>query len=141
MLNLTYKYDCEGISFSTVANILAVVGMNYNTEILTEKKFRNSTHVVFVFDDDRLIAFARAISDGVCQATVYDVAVHPDFQGKGIGKTLIEKLKEKLSGFNIILYAAPGKEDFYRKLGFSRMLTGMALFPDEEMRRERGFIE
>jgi hypothetical protein len=33
-----------------------------------------------------------------------------------------------LPGCNVILYASPGKEDFYRKLGLRRMKTGMARF-------------
>ncbi|CAD5374038.1 hypothetical protein RA210_U480001 [Rubrivivax sp. A210] len=32
----------------------------------------------------------------------------------------------------IILYSVPGKEGFYKKLGFLRMLTAMAIFRDPE---------
>jgi len=51
------------------------------------------------------------------------------------------EIKEKLKGFNIILYASPGKEDFYTKLGFRKMLTAMAFFEDESAKREKGFIQ
>ncbi len=137
----TYQYNCDGIRFSDVVNILKLVGMGYHPVEIQEKAFRNSMCVVFVFDGEMLIGFARAISDGILQAAAYDVAVHPLYQGEGLGKILIEKIKEKLPGCNIILYASPGKEDFYRKLGFNKMLTGMALFGDAASKREKGFIE
>ncbi len=41
----------------------------------------------------------------------------------------------------IMLYAAPGKEAFYSKLGFRKMKTAMAIMPDPELRRQKGFIE
>jgi hypothetical protein len=40
----------------------------------------------------------------------------------------------------IILYAVPGKEAFYRKLGFERMLTAMAIFEDQAGAFERGYL-
>jgi ribosomal protein S18 acetylase RimI-like enzyme len=42
---------------------------------------------------------------------------------------------------NILLYANPTAVSFYRKLGYSRMLTGMARFKNETHMRARGFIE
>jgi hypothetical protein len=41
----------------------------------------------------------------------------------------------------IILYAVPGKEPFYRKLGFRRMLTAMAIFESPAQAAERGYVE
>lgn len=40
----------------------------------------------------------------------------------------------------IILYAVPGKEGFYRQLGFERMLTAMAIFEDQAAAFERGYL-
>jgi ribosomal protein S18 acetylase RimI-like enzyme len=34
----------------------------------------------------------------------------------------------------------PGKEAFYRKLGFERMLTAMAIFEDQAAAFERGYL-
>ena len=41
----------------------------------------------------------------------------------------------------IILYANPGTEGFYEKLGFRRMRTAMAIFKDQERAVGRGLIE
>ena len=70
-----------------------------------------------------------------------DCAVLPDFQGKGIGKMIMNKILSKISHCNIILYATPGKEGFYQTLGFRKMKTGMAHFKKSESMRERGFTE
>jgi GNAT superfamily N-acetyltransferase len=96
---------------------------------------------VFIYADDRLIGLGRALSDGQYQAAVYDCAVHPDFQGKGVGSLIVEQIITRLSHCNIILYASPGKEGFYQKHQFRRMKTGMALFTDQQAKLDRGFIE
>jgi hypothetical protein len=40
----------------------------------------------------------------------------------------------------IILYAVPGKEPFYRKLGFLRMTTAMAIFDDQAAKLKNGYL-
>lgn len=94
-----------------------------------------------MFDEDNLVGFGRAISDGEYQAAIYDVAVLPSYQGKGIGKMIIRTIVDNNADCNFILYASPGKEPFYEKENFKRMKTGMALFIDEERMQRNGFIE
>ena len=40
----------------------------------------------------------------------------------------------------IILYAVPGKEPFYRKFGFLRIITAMAIFENQQQQLERGYL-
>lgn len=87
------------------------------------------------------MGFGRAISDGAYQAVVYDCAVLPDYQGRKLGSLLMRHILSGVSGCNILLYAAPGKEGFYEKHGFRKMKTGMALFSNAEFMREKGFTE
>ena len=49
----------------------------------------------------RLVGFARCTGDGILEATVWDVAVNPVYQGLGLGKELMKYvLKElKILGF------------------------------------------
>jgi ribosomal protein S18 acetylase RimI-like enzyme len=82
------------------------------------------------------------VADGVDCSYLCDVAVHPDFQGRGLGRDIILGLKELSAGHRkIILYANPGKEGFYKKLGFMRMRTAMAIFKDRERAIESGLVE
>ena len=65
------------------------VGWNKHDEENIQRIFENSTHYVFAIEHDCVIGFARAISDGVFNAAIYDVVVHADDQGKGIARHLI----------------------------------------------------
>jgi len=140
-MNIKIQYNCLDINWNDVSNILKEVGMSYFEENVHKKAFENSHTVVFVFDDDKLIGFGRAISDGVYQAAIYDVAVLPEYQGKKIGATIIDSILKLIPTCNVILYASPGKEIFYEKQNFKKMKTGMALFLNSEKMKLRGFTE
>lgn len=140
-MEIKLKLNTSNIDWKQVVDVLKIVGMGYHTPEIHQKAFENSYAVVFVFDDSEMIGFGRALSDGAYQAAIYDVAVMPSHQGKGIGKLIVEKLIERCPDCNYILYASPGKELFYQKMNFSKMKTGMALFRDAERKRDRGFID
>jgi len=70
---------------------------------------------------------------------LHDCAVLPDYQGRGIGRMLIDAILKRMADCNIILYASPGNEAFYERFSFQRMRTGMALFLNPEQMRQRGF--
>lgn len=81
----------------------------------------NSWYHISIYDQDKLIAFGRMISDGIYQALICDVMVDPNYQKQGLGKQIIEELltKCKESGIQSIqLFSAKGKQHFYKKLGF-----------------------
>nr|YP_009297806.1 GCN5-like N-acetyltransferase [Kumanoa americana]AOM67540.1 GCN5-like N-acetyltransferase [Kumanoa americana] len=68
-----------------------------------------------------LIGFARATSDHAFNATIWDVVIHPDFQGKGLGKTLMVQIIQHLRSADITtitLFADPQVVTFYKNLGF-----------------------
>lgn len=140
-MNINIKFETNGIDWKTVSFLLDAAGLNTSEPEICKRAFEGSQVTVFVFDDDRLIGVSRAISDCVKQAAIYDVAVLPEYQGKGIGKILIENITNKLPGCNFILYSNVGKEDFYRRFGFRLMKTGMAKFVNVERMKDRGFIE
>ncbi|GAB6036552.1 GNAT family N-acetyltransferase [Fundidesulfovibrio butyratiphilus] len=139
-MNIRVQYDCANIEWALVADILKRVGMAHHAPEVHARAFARSHTVVFVHDDDRLIGFGRAISDGEYQAAVYDCAVLPEYQGKAIGSMLVKALLQRVEGCNVILYAAPGKEGFYEKLGFGKMKTGMARFVHQDAMRDKGFL-
>ncbi|MCX6220598.1 MAG: GNAT family N-acetyltransferase [Bacteroidia bacterium] len=140
-MNLRLQFDTSNIQWERVAEILQTVGMAYHDSATHKTAFENSYVVVFAFDEDEMIGFGRALSDGAYQAAIYDVAVLPDYQGKGIGKAIVGRILAKCPNCNFILYAAPGKEKFYEKLNFRKMKTGMALFTNAERMKQRGFTE
>lgn len=103
--------------------------------------FTASLFKCFVYDAGQLVGAGRVLADGVDAAYLCDVAVHPSHQGTGLGKTLVSRLLARSKHHKkIILYAVPGKEAFYRKLGFRRMNTAMAIFTDQAQAMGRGYI-
>ncbi len=105
------------------------------------KVFGHSMFKCFVYNDGRLVGAGRVLADGLDCAYIADVAVHPDHQGQGLGSAIISRLVEMSVGHKkILLYANPGTEGFYRKLGFLRMNTAMAIWRDRSRAIETGLI-
>jgi ribosomal protein S18 acetylase RimI-like enzyme len=140
-MNLIIQQNCSNIDWNLVPRILELGNMGFHEASVHQKAFENSASVVFIFDGTMLVGFGRAISDGAYQAAIFDVAILPEYQGKGIGRLIIDKIVESLPGCNFILYAAPGKEKFYEKLNFRKMKTGMGLFVNAERMQIKGMIE
>jgi predicted N-acetyltransferase YhbS len=87
------------------------------------------------------VGAGRALADGADCSYICDVAVLPSHQGTGLGKEIVSRLVALSRGHKkIILYSVPGKEPFYRKFGFRRMLTAMAIFENQAQAVERGYV-
>ena len=69
----------------------------------------------------RLVGFARCTGDGVLEATIWDLAVHPLYQGAGLGKQMIRYLIDELTEMDverISLVADPDVVQFYSNQGW-----------------------
>ena len=78
----------------------------------------------------RLVAMARAITDAVYKAMVFDVIVHPDHQGQGLGRRVMEELLDHSAlreVQHIELYCLPELEPFYDRWGFTAEIGGVRL--------------
>lgn len=135
------KLDCIDVDWRKISDTLKKVGMAHHEPDVHKRAFEASHTTVFIYHAEQLIGFGRAISDGAYQAAVYDCAVIPELQGKGIGSIIMNQIMSRLSHCNIILYASPGKEGFYETLGFRKLKTGMACFQKIDSMKEGGFTE
>lgn len=129
------------VDWPALGALLQAAGMASFAPDMHQQAFAASHAVAFVYDGGRLVGCGRILSDGVYQAALYDVAVLPDCQGRGIGRRIVETLLAEVPSCNVVLYAAPGKEAFYRKLGFRAMKTGMVRFVRAEAMAQKGFSD
>lgn len=85
----------------------------------------NSNPVVSIWDNQRLIGSARATSDGIYRATIWDVVIHPDYQGYGLGSKLVETLVSHphLNQVERVYLMTTHQQKFYQKIGFTENNT------------------
>ena len=82
---------------------------------------RNSHTLVTARISGTLVGIGNAISDGHLVAYFPHLLVHPDFQGQGIGRQMMQTLLAKYQGYHQLMLVADGQAlDFYRRLGFAR---------------------
>lgn len=126
-----YKYIAqqpEGIIESQLIQLYKAVGWTHyaeNTQGLLAA-LRGSTFIVTVENQAVLIGLARVISDDVSIAYIQDVLVHPQHQGRGVGKQLMKMVLERYSHVRqkvLLTDDRPEQLRFYESLGFTNTRT------------------
>lgn len=81
----------------------------------------SSHSLITAWCGERLVGLGNAISDGHLVVYYPHLLVSPDFQGKGVGREIVRRLKERYAGFHMQMLVADGAAtEFYRKCGFVR---------------------
>jgi ribosomal protein S18 acetylase RimI-like enzyme len=139
---MQWVFDDSNVDWAELSELYRIAPLGNKSGEHLKRAYANSMFKCFVLDDGKLVGAGRAVADGIDCSYLCDIVVHPDRQGQGLGKALVEKLKALSAGHaKIILYANPGKEGFYRKFGFRRMLTAMAIFADQDRAIQRGLVD
>lgn len=140
-MTLEWKYTSDDVNWEELSALYRVAPLGDKKPLHLQKVFSNSMFKCFVYDSGRLVAAGRAVADGGDCSYLCDIAVLPSHQGMGLGKQIIEYLIDQSRGYRkIILYAVPGKEGFYKKFGFLRMKTAMAIFENQQQQFDRGYL-
>ncbi|MDR0991693.1 MAG: GNAT family N-acetyltransferase [Ruminococcus sp.] len=120
-MQITYT---DSISLSDYGILEDAVGWTYNPEQF-EVCIKNSAYVTAAYDGGRIVGAGRIVWDYGGDAYLEDLAVLPEYQGRGIGKALVFRVINYLENairpgwdINLDLIAANGKAPFYEKLGF-----------------------
>ena len=129
MDNIAYT---DEISLEDYVSLREAVSFKALTKRQAEAAIANHSFLIAAKDGGKTVGMTRLVSDGAYIATITDVIVLPEYQGKGIGGAMIEKTLEYIKSvardgesFLVLLLAAKGKEGFYEKFGFVRR-------PDEQ---------
>lgn len=140
-MSLVWSHSIDGLDWNELAALYAAAPLGNKNPSGLKTAFTNSMFKCFVYEDGKLVGVGRALADGVDCSYICDVALLPSHQGIGLGKQIVAKLLEFSKGHKkIILYAVPGKESFYKKLGFRRMSTAMAIFGNQTGALAQGYI-
>jgi len=140
-MNITWCYDQSKTNWVELSDLYKIAPLGIKLPGDLEVVFSNSRFKCFVFDGVKLIGVGRALADGLDCSYICDIAIHPEYQGIGLGNQIVQNLIEQSQGHKkIILYANPGKEGFYSKLGFKKIKTAMAIFRNEEEMIKNGTL-
>lgn len=82
--------------------------------------FINSTFVFSAWVEERLVGCVRVLSDLHFRSIIYDLAVLPEFQNKGIGKELVQRCINACEGSEWLVQTDMAK-GFYEKIGFKEI--------------------
>ncbi|MCI7456307.1 GNAT family N-acetyltransferase [Actinomyces urogenitalis] len=74
---------------------------------------------VWALERDRVVGYVSAISDGVLNAFIPWLEVHPDYQGRGVGSELMRRILKELDGmYAVDLACDPELLGYYEQRGF-----------------------
>jgi predicted GNAT family N-acyltransferase len=110
--------DGSDVGLDSLAELRAACDFHALPRDTLQGHLTGSRWVISAWDGDRLVGFARAISDGITNAYVGSVMVHGDYRRSGIGRTLILRLVEGRGGIRWVLHARAEAMAFYASLGF-----------------------
>ena len=105
-------------------SLFATTGWNTKYQMTPEdleRANRNSWLVLSAYDGIKLVGFGRVVTDLVFHAMIFDMIVLPDYQGRGIGTSILKRLVTRsleLGISDIQLFCARGKRGFYERNGF-----------------------
>ena len=80
---------------------------------------QNSSTVYTAWEEDKLIGLINVLDDNIMTAYIHYLLIKPEFQGKGIGKSLVTYIRSKYKDYlRIVLIAYENETPFYMNLGF-----------------------
>ena len=85
-----------------------------------QEALRHYGYIIAAYDGDKLIGMVCAMDDKTMTAYIHYVLVDPDYQGRGIGRSMMEQAKQHYREYlRIVLVAYDREKAFYEHLGFS----------------------
>jgi len=112
-------------------NHILQIHMLYQNEWWTNKRTLEDTILCIsgsqvcigiIDENENLQGFARVLTDFIFKALIFDLIVSPEYRNKGIGKQLLQFIKNH-PNLNKVqhleLYCLPEMFSFYKKFGFT----------------------
>ena len=115
------------ISALELNELLSTIGWEINPIEKLENSLSLSWGWITARDEsNKLVGFVQILSDGIKHAYILRLIVDKEYQGQGIGTTIVENMMSLLNKnkLNPILITKPTEEAFYNKFGLSRTNNG-----------------
>ena len=122
---MTYQYN-GSVSAEALADLREAVGWNRMESAYKNPALTSFCHIA-AYEKEKLIGYIDCISNGVTDAYIQDLMVHPDHQRRGIGTMLMDRMIAKLKEKHIYMISVIYDESlkpFYERFGFYPMLSG-----------------
>ena len=118
-MELCYEYN-PCLKADQIARLRELVKWDGRLEKY-KKKLGNTYFCVACFADNELIGYVDIVSDGIDDAYIRDLIVHPDYQRRGIGSKLLAMVirRVKADGIKMVNVVFDSRlAEFYRKAKF-----------------------
>lgn len=136
-----WVYDDAAVDWLELSELYRIAPLGDKPPDRLATVFSNSMFKCFVYVGGRLVAAGRVLADGLDCAYIADVAVHPRHQRRGLGSAVINELVRLAADHTkIIMYANPGAEHVYTRLGFLPMNTAMGIWRDRDRAIATGLL-
>lgn len=126
-LSLTLRLHgrCGSVDWQELAWLMRQAPLGTKTARQREAAFRASPVRCFAYHGKELVGVGRALTDGLTNSVIYDVAVLPAYQRAGVGRQVMDYLLQQLPRTAVLLVSVPVAQHFYRRCGFRRLRTAM----------------
>ena len=131
--NIQFRTE-NSLSAKKLDDLMEAVGWRRRGADAWDRICALSSLLVTAWDGERIVGLGRILDDGT-MAMVYDVAVHPDHQGRGVGREIMNRIVSHLKSRpyqSVGLFAwsqNPMNVPFYEKFGFRQVDFGMKFDP------------
>lgn len=128
-MNITYKNTHE-FSEKELEELFLSVG--WSSGHFPDKlaiAMKNFESVFTAWDADKLVGLVSAMDDGIMTAYVHYLLIRPEYQGMGIGKELVDRIKEHYIDYlRIVVVAYNDEVEFYEHCGFKKADDASPMF-------------
>ena len=129
MIEIVYK-DIHDFNQKELQNLFLSVEWSsghYPEKLVVAMKHFETVYTAW--DNDKLVGLICAMDDSIMTAYVHYLLVRPDYQHLGIGKQLVEMVKEHYKNYlRIVLVAYNEELQFYQSCGFKKADDASAMF-------------
>jgi ribosomal protein S18 acetylase RimI-like enzyme len=122
-MTIEYRAGKDGLELDDVIEVFRASTLGARRPVDDRARMQamleHANLVVTAWDGPRLVGLARSLSDFTFCTYLSDLAVHLDYQRRGIGKELMRRTQAAGGRATVFLFAAPAAVDYYPHVGLS----------------------